>query len=114
MGVEVSAAKNNRPHICPTTLWSLPIEYSIHNVERFVWAVIVDFVQFWRCLSFVLNEILVKSDDIKQTRRRLSVMSDNKLVEGIESVNINENPEEEVVWKYDSVLLIYFLGHVAP
>lgn len=30
--------------------------------------------------------------DLKQTRRRLSVMSDNKLIEGIDHVNISEEP----------------------
>ena len=34
------------------------------------------------------------SDEIKQARRRLSVMSDNKLVEGFESsVNLDETEE---------------------
>jgi len=35
-----------------------------------------------------------KSDgggDLKQTRRRLSVMSDNKLIEGIDGVNLEES-----------------------
>jgi hypothetical protein len=31
--------------------------------------------------------------DIKQTRRRLSVMSDNKLVEGFDSVNLDGDEE---------------------
>lgn len=35
-----------------------------------------------------------ESDDIKQTRRRLSVMSDNKLVEGFDSVNLDAGEEE--------------------
>ena len=30
--------------------------------------------------------------DLKQTRRRLSVMSDNTLIEGIDHVNISEEP----------------------
>lgn len=30
--------------------------------------------------------------DLKQTRRRLSVMSDNKLIEGIDHVNLAEDP----------------------
>eukprot|EP01038_Epipyxis_sp_PR26KG_P004745 gene4745-6656_t len=35
--------------------------------------------------------------DIKQTRRRLSVMSDNKLVEGFDSVNLEDEAETENV-----------------
>lgn len=31
--------------------------------------------------------------DLKQTRRRLSVMSDNKLVEGLGDVNLNDKEE---------------------
>lgn len=36
------------------------------------------------------------STDIKQQRRRLSVMSDNKLIEGIDGVNL----EDEVSYVY--------------
>jgi len=35
--------------------------------------------------------------DLKQTRRRLSVMSDNTLIEGIDHVNISEEPAVNVV-----------------
>lgn len=35
--------------------------------------------------------------DLKQTRRRLSVMSDNTLVEGLDSVNLNAAEEESEV-----------------
>ena len=33
------------------------------------------------------------STDLKQTRRRLSVMSDNKLVEGLGDVNLNDKED---------------------
>eukprot|EP00178_Gracilaria_changii_P011928 TRINITY_DN33636_c0_g1_i1.p1 TRINITY_DN33636_c0_g1~~TRINITY_DN33636_c0_g1_i1.p1 ORF type:complete len:104 (-),score=24.60 TRINITY_DN33636_c0_g1_i1:30-341(-) len=33
--------------------------------------------------------------NLKQTRRRLSVMSDNKLIEGMDSVNLDEKAEAE-------------------
>ena len=32
--------------------------------------------------------------DLKQTRRRLSVMSDNKLIEGMDGVNLDEEQEQ--------------------
>ena len=34
-----------------------------------------------------------ETTDLKQTRRRLSVMSDNKLVEGLGDVNLNDKDE---------------------
>ena len=35
--------------------------------------------------------------DLKQTRRRLSVMSDNKLIEGLDNVAIGTAEEESTV-----------------
>ncbi len=47
-------------------------------------------------LIYYISFLLIDSADLKQTRRRLSVMSDNKLVEGLDNVNLNGS-EEEVV-----------------
>ena len=44
---------------------------------------------------------MADSKSLKQTRRRLSVMSDNKLIEGMDSVNLDEKEAAEVT--------IYFL-----
>ena len=44
-----------------------------------------------------MSEGKVASGDLKQTRRRLSVMSDNKLVEGMDSVKIDGSKEDETV-----------------
>jgi len=44
------------------------------------------------------NNAKVESSEakaLKQTRRRLSVMSDNKLIEGMDAVNLEPPPEEE-------------------
>lgn len=44
-----------------------------------------------------------KADDaksLKQTRRRLSVMSDNKLIEGMDNVNLDEKEVAEVRYYY--------------
>jgi hypothetical protein len=45
--------------------------------------------------------------DIKQARRRLSVMSDNKLVEGFDSVNLDA--DEEVFYCVLYSLILTFL-----
>ena len=39
---------------------------------------------------------MADSKSLKQTRRRLSVMSDNKLIEGMDSVNLDEKEAAEV------------------
>ena len=48
------------------------------------------------------------SDEIKQARRRLSVMSDNKLVEGFDNaLNLEEQPEVE--YKHVNFGIFYYL-----
>jgi hypothetical protein len=39
----------------------------------------------------------IEIEELKQARRRLSVMSDNKLVEGLGDVNLNDKEETEVM-----------------
>lgn len=55
-----------------------------------------------------------KADDaknLKQTRRRLSVMSDNKLIEGIDGVNLEtQNDAPEVNFREKIVLIIFIDG----
>ena len=48
--------------------------------------------------------------DLKQTRRRLSVMSDNKLVEGLGDVNLNDKEESstEVIFRFAIPLYCLF------
>ena len=50
------------------------------------------------CANYFIFFILtVETDiDLHQARRRLTVMSDNKLVEGMGDVNLNENETTEV------------------
>jgi hypothetical protein len=67
---------------------------------------IIQFLQFTvgaksqsNYIYFILLSGPTKSgqEDLKQARRRLSVMSDNKLVEGFDNVNLDA--EEEVKYK---------------
>ncbi len=56
------------------------------------------------CQVVGVDKCCLDEKDIKQARRRLSVMSDNKLVEGFDSVNLDG--EEEVCYK---TVLLYRL-----
>lgn len=46
------------------------------------------------CPASILGPTKTGQEDLKQARRRLSVMSDNKLVEGFDNVNLDVAEED--------------------
>ena len=55
--------------------------------------------------------IHIDDKDIKQARRRLSVMSDNKLVEGFDSVNLDAGEEEVVATNSNGFIVNSYGGY---